>query len=145
MEDISNIPLENAEIPEEFFVTTMEAYNSLRSLKVRKAPGPDEIPNIVLKQFAFVPIPRPIHIQKPYPWRVFRLLVLVEMQPVRNLWQILNQATRCNLLFTSIQLPTSDHTYSLRSERIVRPTINRTDRFQNFVTVKFRENAQLNS
>jgi hypothetical protein len=31
----------------------MEAYNYLRSLKVRKAPGPDGIPNIVLKQFAF--------------------------------------------------------------------------------------------
>jgi hypothetical protein len=42
------------------------------------------------------------------------------------------------------QLPTSDHTYSLRSERIVRPTINRTDRFQNFVTVKCMENVQLN-
>jgi hypothetical protein len=57
VEDISNIPVENAEIPEESFVTTMETYNSLRSLKVRKAPGPDEIPNIVLKQFAFDPIP----------------------------------------------------------------------------------------
>ena len=32
-----------------------------------------------------------------------------------------------------------NHTYSLRSERIDRTTVTRTDRFQNFVTVKFSE------
>lgn len=51
MENIASIAVEN--IPDELFVTTGEAYNSLRSLKVKKSPGPDGIPNIVLKRFAF--------------------------------------------------------------------------------------------
>ena len=34
-------------------MSTREAYKSLRLVKTRKAPGPDRIPNIVLKTFAF--------------------------------------------------------------------------------------------
>ena len=50
-EDVSSIAVQN--IPNELFVTNWEAYNSLHSLKIRKAPGPDGIPNVALKQFAF--------------------------------------------------------------------------------------------
>ena len=50
-EDVSNITVQN--IPDELFVTNWEAYNSLRGLKIKKAPGPDGIPNVALKQFAF--------------------------------------------------------------------------------------------
>ena len=35
------------------FVTVREAYITLRQTKVKKAPGPDGIHNIVLKEFAF--------------------------------------------------------------------------------------------
>ena len=37
----------------DLFVTMREAYIALRQTKVKKAPGPDGIPNIVLKEFAF--------------------------------------------------------------------------------------------
>ena len=47
------IPVERSEIPEELFVSTKEAYKSLRLMKTRKASGPDKIPNIILKTFAF--------------------------------------------------------------------------------------------
>ena len=40
-------------IPPDLFVTVREAYIALRQTKVKKAPGPDGIHNIVLKQFAF--------------------------------------------------------------------------------------------
>ena len=37
----------------DLFVTVREAYIALRQTKVKKAPGPDGIHNIVLKEFAF--------------------------------------------------------------------------------------------
>ena len=40
-------------IPPDLFVTVREAYIALRQTKVKKAPGPDGIHNIVLKEFAF--------------------------------------------------------------------------------------------
>ena len=52
-QNILDIPVERSEIPEELFVSTVEAYKALRRVKVGKAPGPDGIPNIVLKTFAF--------------------------------------------------------------------------------------------
>ena len=39
--------------PPDLFVTVREAYIALRQTKVKKAPGPDGIHNIVLKEFAF--------------------------------------------------------------------------------------------
>ena len=39
-------------IPPDLFVTVREAYIALRQTKVKKAPGPGGIPNIVLKEFA---------------------------------------------------------------------------------------------
>ena len=40
-------------IPPDLFVTMREAYIALRQTKVKKAPGPDGIHNIILKEFAF--------------------------------------------------------------------------------------------
>ena len=45
--------MEWTEIPEELFMSTGEAYKSLCRVKIGKASGPDGIPNIVLKTFAF--------------------------------------------------------------------------------------------
>ena len=53
MQKILDIPVEWTEIPEELFVSTGEAYKSLCRVKIGKASGPDGIPNIVLKTFAF--------------------------------------------------------------------------------------------
>ena len=39
--------------PPHLFVTVREAYITLRQTKVKKAPGPDGIHNIVLKELAF--------------------------------------------------------------------------------------------
>ena len=49
--DISNIVVQN--VPEDLLASSHEAYVALRSVRVRKAAGPDDIPNIVLKVFAF--------------------------------------------------------------------------------------------
>lgn len=49
--DISNIVVHD--VPEDLLVSSHEAYEALRSVRVRKAAGPDDIPNIVLKVFAF--------------------------------------------------------------------------------------------
>ena len=59
--DVSGIVV--GEIPEDLFVTIHEAYKSLRSVSVRKAAGPDNIPNIVLKVFAFEfePVPADLY------------------------------------------------------------------------------------
>ena len=52
--DVLNIHVDIEAIsPPDFFVTVREAYIALRQTKVKKAPGPDGIPNIVLKEFAF--------------------------------------------------------------------------------------------
>ena len=37
----------------DLFVIVLEAYIALRQTKVKKAPGPDGIPKIVIKEFAF--------------------------------------------------------------------------------------------
>lgn len=50
LSDVSDIAVE--EIPPTLLSTPYEAENALRSIKVKKAPGPDKIPNIVLKTFA---------------------------------------------------------------------------------------------
>ena len=52
-QNILDIPVERSEIPEELFVSTGEAYKSLCRVKIVKASGPNRIPNIVLKTFAF--------------------------------------------------------------------------------------------
>ena len=43
-------------------VSTGEAYKSLHSLNTRKAPGPDDIPNLILKTFPFKLAPVFAHI-----------------------------------------------------------------------------------
>ena len=40
-------------LPRDLFVTVREVYIALRQTKVKKPSGPDGIPNIVLKEFAF--------------------------------------------------------------------------------------------
>ena len=49
--DVNSIPVH--EIPNCVLVTPREAYMALRAIKIKKAPGPDVIPNIILKLFAF--------------------------------------------------------------------------------------------
>ena len=56
-QNILDIPVEWSERLEELFVSTGEAYKSLCRVKIGKASGPDGIPNIVLKTFAFQPAP----------------------------------------------------------------------------------------
>ena len=51
--DVSDIHVDIEAIPLDLFVTVREAYIALRQTKVKKAPGPGGIPNIVLKEFAF--------------------------------------------------------------------------------------------
>jgi len=51
--DVSDIHVGIEAIPPDLFVTVREAYIALRQAKVKKVPGPDGIPNIVLKEFAF--------------------------------------------------------------------------------------------
>ena len=40
-------------VPENVFVSSYEAFKALRRLKTNKAPGPDCIPSLILKMFAF--------------------------------------------------------------------------------------------
>ena len=40
-------------IPEDLFSTVREVQGALNSNKVRKSPGPDGIPNVLLKSFSF--------------------------------------------------------------------------------------------
>ena len=53
--NVSDIHVGIEAIPPDLFVTVREAYIALRQTKVKKAPRPDGIPNIVLKEFAFEP------------------------------------------------------------------------------------------
>ena len=53
--DVSDNHVGIEAIPPDLFVTVREAYIALRQTKVKKAPRPDGIPNIVLKEFAFEP------------------------------------------------------------------------------------------
>ena len=50
---MSDIHVDIEAIPLDLFVTVREAYITLRQTKVKKAPGPDGIPNTVLKEFPF--------------------------------------------------------------------------------------------
>ena len=49
--DISAISI--PEVPENILVSSHEAFKALRRLKTNKAPGPDCIPSLILKMFAF--------------------------------------------------------------------------------------------
>ena len=40
-------------VPQEFLVTPRIAYNALRCIKLKKSAGPDPVPNLVWKEFAF--------------------------------------------------------------------------------------------
>ena len=51
--DVTNIIVYDQQIPEDLLVSTNEAYKALSSIKTKKAPGPDGIPNTVLKLFAY--------------------------------------------------------------------------------------------
>ena len=53
MQNILDISVAKSEIPQELFVSTREAYKSLCRVKIGKTPGPDTVPNIVLKMFEF--------------------------------------------------------------------------------------------
>lgn len=52
-DDILGNPVEASEIPADLYVSLREADVALRSIKLRKAKGPDGIPNIILKTFSF--------------------------------------------------------------------------------------------
>jgi hypothetical protein len=41
------------EVPDRFLVDTGKVYSTLRHIKVTKSPGPDNIPNKILKTFVF--------------------------------------------------------------------------------------------
>ena len=41
------------EVPDEFLVSVDDCFNELRSIKLNKSPGPDIIPNKILKEFAY--------------------------------------------------------------------------------------------
>ncbi|PFX24640.1 hypothetical protein AWC38_SpisGene10754 [Stylophora pistillata] len=49
--DAANITV--TEIPEELYVSENEAYKALTSTKIKKASGPDDLPSVILKVFAF--------------------------------------------------------------------------------------------
>lgn len=53
IDDVMDIAVEPADIPRDLLVSPREAGIALRGIKVRKSPGPDDIPNIVLKTFDF--------------------------------------------------------------------------------------------
>ena len=42
-----------SDIPQELFATPNEAEKALQAIQLRKAPGPDGLPNIILKEFGF--------------------------------------------------------------------------------------------
>jgi Reverse transcriptase (RNA-dependent DNA polymerase) len=46
-------PYESVDLPPEFTVYPEEVYNALSRINTRKSPGPDDIPNWLLKDFAF--------------------------------------------------------------------------------------------
>ena len=41
------------DVPPEFLISTDQAYEALRGIKINKAIGPDMIPNMILKEFAY--------------------------------------------------------------------------------------------
>ena len=53
VDDILAIPVEASEIPVDLYISLRETDIALRSIKLRKARGPDGIPNIILKTFSF--------------------------------------------------------------------------------------------
>ena len=62
---VSNYSAYEFDVEDDLLVSTGEAYKSLRSLNTRKASGPDDIPNLILKvrTFAFelAPVIADIH------------------------------------------------------------------------------------
>ena len=52
-EEVSNYSAGDFDVADDLLVSTGEAYKSLRSLNTRKASGPDDIPNLIQKTFAF--------------------------------------------------------------------------------------------
>ena len=60
--DVMDIEVDHRNIPSELFVTPWEAGIALRGDKIRKSPGPDGIPNIVLKWFDFELAPVVAHL-----------------------------------------------------------------------------------
>ena len=60
--DVMDINVHHRNIPSELFVTPREAGIALRGVKIGKSPGPDSIPNIVLKWFDFKLAPVVAHL-----------------------------------------------------------------------------------
>ena len=60
--DVMDIEVDHRNIPSELFVTPSEAGIALRGVKIRKSPGPDGIPNTVLKLFEFELPPAVAHL-----------------------------------------------------------------------------------
>ena len=52
-DDVSNYSAGHSGIADDLLASTGEVYKSLCSLKTGKAPGPDGIPNVILKTFSF--------------------------------------------------------------------------------------------
>ena len=54
-DDVAGIAVES--VPTELLTTPWEAEKALRGIKIKKAPGTDGLPNVVLKEFAYEPGP----------------------------------------------------------------------------------------
>ena len=50
-DDVADIAVES--VPTELLTTPWDAEKALRGVKIKKAPGPDGLPNVVLKEFAY--------------------------------------------------------------------------------------------
>ena len=70
------------EVPDRFLVDTGKVYSTLRHIKVTKSPGPDNIPNKILKTFAFelAPVVTDIYnasmVQGNFPQQLKRAFVI---------------------------------------------------------------------
>ena len=50
---LQHLPAMMDPVPEHLYVSDYKVYKTLCALKTKKSPGPDEIPNVVWKEFAF--------------------------------------------------------------------------------------------
>ncbi|CAB4027316.1 Hypothetical predicted protein [Paramuricea clavata] len=147
-DDVSNYSAGDSGIADDLLASTGEVYKSLCSLKTGKAPGPDGIPNVILKTFAFDDDLE--RVQKRalaiiYPNCSYDdALKLAGIEPL-----VLRRDAACKRFVETI-LPGNplypivhsrsapvNHGYKLRSDNVARNIRMRTDRFQKFVTIKY--------
>ena len=74
--------IEGIEVPDDFLVNPGQVYSALRCIKIAKSPGPDDIPNKLLKTFAFelAPVISDIYnasmLQGTFPSKLKRMFVV---------------------------------------------------------------------